>query len=61
MLRELLTDGTGPLFTANSRGPTLAQIISDAQAALSAAPLDQRLSRGPRHPSQRAHERRCEE
>jgi hypothetical protein len=43
MLRELLTDGTGPLFTANSRGPALSQIISDAQAALSAAPPDQRL------------------
>jgi len=43
MLRDLLTDGTGPLFTANSRGPALAQIISDAQAALSAAPMDQRL------------------
>jgi len=43
MLRDLLTDGTGPLFTGNSRGPALAQIISDAQAALSAAPMDQRL------------------
>ena len=37
MLHELLTDGTGPLFTVNSRAPALAQVLGDAQAALFAA------------------------
>jgi hypothetical protein len=37
MLHELLTDGTGPLFTAISRAPVLAQVLGDAQAALFAA------------------------
>jgi hypothetical protein len=37
MLHELLTDGTGPLFMANSRAPALAQVLGDAQAALFAA------------------------
>jgi hypothetical protein len=37
MLHELLTDGTGPLFTANSRAPVLAQVLGDARAVLVAA------------------------
>ena len=37
MLHELLTDGTGPLFSANSRAPVLAQVLGDARAALVAA------------------------
>lgn len=37
MLHELLSDGTGPLFTANSRAPALVEVLGDAHAALFAA------------------------